>query len=144
MVQRRTQLVWTLAACAAVFAQFTPRAFCRACDQPCCSRPANGHIPSAADAAVEPAGGCPLCAAEPGQWLPDTERPCRCQLRARQHEPLAPSRSTLPAVADGAVSIGPSVPAIPPQVLGVSREYLAASLSIPIRPTRILLGVWRN
>jgi hypothetical protein len=26
----------------------------------------------------------------------------------------------------------------------VSREYLAASLAVPIRPTRILFGVWRN
>ncbi|MFM8892678.1 MAG: hypothetical protein ACKOTB_13850 [Planctomycetia bacterium] len=43
------------------------------------------------------------------------------------------------------MAIGPSVlPAIAPQVLGVSREYLAASLAIPIRPPRILFGVWRN
>ncbi|MFM8802768.1 MAG: hypothetical protein ACKOK8_02460 [Planctomycetia bacterium] len=83
--------------------------------------------------------------AEPGQPLPDTDRPCHCQLKARQHEPLSLSRSTLPAVADGAMAIGSSVlPAIAPQVLGVSREYLAASLAIPIRPPRILFGVWRN
>jgi hypothetical protein len=31
-----------------------------------------------------------------------------------------------------------------PQSLGVSREYLAASLAVPIRPVRILFGVWRN
>jgi hypothetical protein len=30
-----------------------------------------------------------------------------------------------------------------PQVLGVSREYMAASLAMPIRPPRILFGVWR-
>jgi hypothetical protein len=43
------------------------------------------------------------------------------------------------------MAIGPSVlPAIASQVLGVSREYLAASLAIPIRPPRILFGVWRN
>ena len=28
--------------------------------------------------------------------------------------------------------------------LGVSREYVAASLAVPIRPMRILCGVWRN
>ncbi len=145
MVRSRTQLVWALAACAAVFAEFTPRALCQACDQPCCSSPADGHSPPTAAAAVEPAGGCPLCAAEPGERLPDTDRPCHCQLKPRQHEPLSLSRTPLPAVADGAMAIGPSVlPAIASQVLGVSREYLAASLAIPIRPPRILFGVWPN
>lgn len=145
MVQSQTQLVWSLAACAAVFAQFTPRALCQACDQPCCLSVADGHNPSVAAAAVEPAGRCPLCAAESGRRLPDTNRPCHCQLKARQHEPLSLSRSTLPEVADGALPISPVfLPPVAPQVLGVSREYLAASLAIPIRPPRILFGVWRN
>ena len=145
MVQSRKQLVWALAACAAVFAQLPPRALCQACDQPCCSSLAEGHAPPAA-ASVEPSGTCPLCAAASGQRLPDTaDPPCHCQLKARQHQPLALSRSTLPVVADGAMALAPSVlPAVAPQVLGVSREYLAASLAIPIRPPRILFGVWRN
>ncbi|MFM8634698.1 MAG: hypothetical protein ACKOEX_07795 [Planctomycetia bacterium] len=129
-----------------MFAQFTPRALCQACDQPCCSRLADGNTPPDTAAAVEPPGGCPLCAAASGQQSPDTaDQPCHCQLKARQHEPLSLSRSTLPAVSDGALPIGPAfLPPVAPQVLGVSREYLAASLAIPIRPPRILFGVWRN
>jgi hypothetical protein len=51
----------------------------------------------------------------------------------------------VPAGADGALPIGPAfLPPVAPLVLGVSREYLAASLAIPIRPPRILFGVWRN
>ncbi|MFM7244211.1 MAG: hypothetical protein ACKO40_08555 [Planctomycetaceae bacterium] len=146
MVQRRTQLVLALAACAAVFAQLTPRALCQACDQPCCASRANGHAPRAAATADESTGGCPLCAAESGCPVPDTSnRPCHCQLKARHNEPLAHSRSTLLSLADGALTTGlPALPPVAPQVLGVSREYLAASLAIPIRPPRIVFGVWRN
>ncbi len=145
MIQSRTQLVWALAACAAVFAQITPRAFCQNCDQPCCSRLADGHARPAI-AAAEPAGSCPLCAAESGRQLPDGgDRPCHCQLNARDQQPLACSRSFVPAGADGALPVGPAfLPPVVPLGLGVSREYLAASLAIPIRPPRILFGVWRN
>jgi hypothetical protein len=31
-----------------------------------------------------------------------------------------------------------------PHELGASREFVAASLAVPIRPVRILYGVWRN
>jgi hypothetical protein len=31
-----------------------------------------------------------------------------------------------------------------PRDLGVSREYVTAALAVPIRPPRILFGVWRN
>ena len=146
MVQSRTQLVWALAACAAVFAQVTPRALCEACDQPCCASRANSHASRAAAAADESTGGCLRCAAEAGCPLPVTsDRPCHCQLKAPHDEPLAHSRSTLPSLADGALTTGlPALPPVAPQVLGVSREYLAASLAIPIRPPRILFGVWRN
>lgn len=146
VVQSRKQLVWALAACAGVFAQFTPKALCQACDQPCCSSPADSHSPPDAAAAVEVAGRCPLCAAESGQQQPDTaDRPCHCQLKARHEQPLSFSRSTVPSIADGALPIGPAfLPSVTPHVLGVSREYLAASLAMPIRPPRILFGVWRN
>ncbi|MFM7205922.1 MAG: hypothetical protein ACKO4T_04540 [Planctomycetaceae bacterium] len=146
VVQSRTQIVWALAACAAVSAQVTPRALCQACDQPCCASRANGHAPRAAAAPDETTGGCPLCAAESGCPLTDaSDRPCHCQLKARHSEPLAHSRSTLPSLADGALTTGlPALPRVALQVLGVSREYLAASLAIPIRPPRILFGVWRN
>lgn len=145
MIRSRTQLVWVLAACAAVFAQAIPRALCRACDQPCCSSLADGHTRPAATVA-EPAGGCPLCAAESDRQLPDNaDRPCHCQLKARHDQPLSFSRTPVPAGADGARLIGPAfIPPVTPQVFGVSREYLAASLAIPIRPPRILFGVWRN
>lgn len=141
MVQSRTQLVLALAACAAVFAQVTPRGLCQACDQPCCASRANAPA-----TATESTGGCPLCAAESGCPLTDaSDRPCHCQLKARHNEPLALSRSTLPSLADGALTTGLlALPPVAPQVLGVSREYLAASLAIPIRPPRILFGVWRN
>lgn len=147
MFHFQNQRVWALVACAAVFAQLTPRAPCHACDQPCCASRANGHAPRAAAAAVESAGVCPLCAAESGRRLPDTsDRPCHCQLKARPNQPLAPpSRSSVPSLVDGALTIGlPALPPVAPQVLGVSREYLAALLAIPIRPPRILFGVWRN
>ncbi len=146
MVQSRTQLAWALAACAAVFAQLLPRPLCQACDQPCCANLVNSDPQQAAAAAFKSAGGCPLCAATSDRRLTDTtDRPCRCQLKARLDQPLSHSRSTLLSVADGAMAIGPAVlPRLAPQVLGVSREYVAASLAIPIRPPRILFGVWRD
>jgi hypothetical protein len=39
-----------------------------------------------------------------------------------------------------AAAIPGDAPPIVPQVLGVSRAYVA----VPIRPPRILFGVWRN
>lgn len=145
MVRNRIQLAWALATCAVVFAQLTPTSPCRACDQSCCTGLANGHAPRFA-AAIEPTGECPRCATSSKRWQADTtEQPCHCQLKARQDESLPLPRSNLPVAAGETPAIGPrGLPPVAPQVLGVNREYLAASLVIPIRPPRVLFGVWRN
>ena len=146
MVRSRTQLVWALAACAAVGAQIAPKALCQACDQPCCAGEVGGHVPHTTASRTEPTGGCPLCASTVDHPVAETsERPCHCQLDVRHDQPLSPSRGPLPACGDeAAVAALAFVPPVVPPVLGVSREYVAASLAVPIRPPRILFGVWRN
>jgi len=117
--------VWLAVAAVALVAQVVPRAWSADCERGCC--------------AAEVHECCTACPAE------TTERPCHCQLDARQDQPLLTHRVTSPqcdlldqvAVADLA-----SMQA--PHAIGVSREYVAASLAVPIRPTRILCGVWRN
>lgn len=129
MMMGSKQLVWAFVACATVVAQIMSQGVCRAGDHPCCT-----------------AERCPLCAAEGvHRTLERPEQPCDCQLTARDEQPLALSRGSLSAVSTGDAAFAPGVPALlVPQVLGVSREYLAASLTVPIRPPRILFGVWRN
>lgn len=146
MVRGKAQLVWVLAACAAVGAQITPKVLCQACDQPCCAGLVDRLAPTTTEAGVEPAGPCPLCASEAGQRpATTTERPCSCQLKARHDQPLSSARGVRPAGITGDPAIGTAdVASVVPLVLGVSREYVAASLAVPIRPLRILLGVWRN
>jgi len=129
---RAKQLVWALVALAIVVAQVTPRGVCRACDRPCC--------------AADPVARCPLCG-DGGLTRPleRPEQPCNCQLTARHEQPLALPSGSVPVLSVSDAADAPVVsPPLPPQVLGVSREYLAASLSVPIRPPRILFGVWRN
>jgi hypothetical protein len=128
------QLVWACAACAAVIAQATPKVFCQACDQPCCVLRAD-----------ELAAGCPLCAAAGLRQAESDEEPCHCQLNARHEQPLSLSRGSVTAAADDSLAVWlPAAQQDAPHALGVSREYLAASLAMPIRPPRILFGVWRN
>jgi len=58
---------------------------------------------------------------------------------------MASSRGTLASFDEVAqASLSAVVVSSAPQVLGVSREYLAASLAVPVRPPRILFGIWRN
>lgn len=144
MASSLRNLVWTVAACAAIVAQFAPNAFCDACSKPCCA--VAGTLSAAADAVAESHAGCPLCTAAAGTRPAEpTEQPCRCQLDARHEQPLSPSRITIRVVADGDPAVGPAAAAPEvPQVLGVSREYVAESLAVPIRPPRILFGVWRD
>lgn len=119
--------VWVVAACATLCAHVArggPGEQCRACDESC-------HAVPTATCCHETTSG-------------DTS-PCRCQLDAREDQPLGQSRvtlRTLDPVSSSAVSATATPPV--PQVLAVSREYLAASLAVPIRPPRILFGVWRN
>ena len=138
MICSRRQVVWFVAACAALVAQVAPQAFCRSCDRPCCE--------IAVESAAESATGCPLCAAATDACAVETsEQPCRCQLDARQDRPISPSKGVAPAFDPVDQDFLPTAaPAAVPQTLGVSREYVAASMSVPIRPPRILFGVWRN
>jgi len=146
VVRSRTQLVWVLVACAAVVAQIVPKAPCQACDKPCCAGQARDHGSTTADFGDDRASGCPLCAAAADRSASEPHRqPCHCNLTARHDQPLALTRVTLPAVSDGSVAIGlPAAPPVVSQALGVSREYVAELLGVPIRPLRILFGVWRN
>ena len=147
MVRSQKQLVWVLAAWAAIAGQSAPKAVCQVCDQTCCGGQTSDHAPKTADSGAAPARHCPLCAPAADLRLGEpTEQPCHCQLDARHEEPLSLSRGGLPAFPDGdPASLGLSaIPWVAPQVLGVSREYVAASLAVPIRPARILFGVWRN
>ncbi|MEX0670077.1 MAG: hypothetical protein WD060_06450 [Pirellulales bacterium] len=130
----------------AVVAQAAPQAVCRICDKPCCANRASRGGPTSTQSGVAPAGRCPLCPSAADLRLAETnERPCRCQFNARNDQPLSPSMGILPAFADAdSAALQAVVPPRVPQVLGVSREYVAASLAVPIRPPRILFGVWRN
>ena len=136
MVPTQKQLAWIVAACAAVVAQVVPQPVCRACDRPCCAKQAHELAPE----------GCPLCAAEAHTgWAETSDHSCRCQLDARQDQPRGQTRESLPTLTAAETTFGlaadrPDVP----QVLGLSREYLVALLAVPIRPPRILFGVWRN
>jgi len=148
----RNHFVWLVAACAALAAQAAPQAFCRSCDRPCCESAA-ANAGSVAVVPVAPvSGGCPVCAItaercpiESATSAESAETPCGCQLDARQDEPMASSRGTLASFDEVAqASLSAVVVSSAPQVLGVSREYLAASLAVPVRPPRILFGIWRN
>jgi hypothetical protein len=150
VVQRRNKLGWIVAAWAAVVAQAVPAVCCGACDRPCCSGQAERHATAAAEAPAD-SGGCPACTAATTataaceQSPRSADHPCRCHLAARQEQPLASSPDSLRNLT---TSNQPAplaaAPPTPPEAIGVSREYLAASLAVPIRPTRILFGVWRN
>lgn len=139
------QIVWVLAACAALIVQAAPNAFCRACNHACCAGGTTGHGWPSTVSAEELAGGCPLCAAAGLRQAESNDEPCHCQLNARHEQPLSLSRGSVKAAADAGPALWlPAAQSDAPQALGVSREYLAASLAIPIRPPRILFGVWRN
>ena len=149
MVQRRSKLGWLVVAWAAVVAQAVPAVCCGACDRPCCSGQAERYATAAAEALAD-SGGCPLCAAATAptaackQPPRSADQPCRCHLAARQEQPLASSPDSLRnlTAGDQPAALAAALPT-PPEVIGASREYLAASLAVPIRPPRILFGVWR-
>jgi len=116
--------VWLVVACAALVAQVVPQAWGADCGGCCVAE------------VRECCAACPAETAEP---------PCHCRLDARHGQPLAVDRGTSPGHdLLGRSVIADSTPFEAPHVLGVSREYVAASLSVPIRPPRILYGVWRN
>lgn len=117
--------VWIVMACVALVAQVVPQASGGGCDRGCC--------------AAESGACCSACPAEP------SAAPCDCQLEARQDQPLSISQGSTPDrdLLEQVAGLDSASLEAPP-VLGASREYAAASLSVPIRPVRILYGVWRN
>ena len=145
MVRRRSQIAWMVAACAALVAQTAPRAWCLTCDLSCCDARADQCGGAGPESSVEPAVGCPACAAHAADGDKPSTAPCHCQLTARQDQPFSPSKGNFRGLDAGDASVAPAVLApLAPSVLGISREYVAASLAMPIRPLRILFGVWRN
>jgi len=117
--------VWLVMAFVAFAAQVAPQAGGGECDRGCC--------------AAESGACCSACPAE------TTAPPCHCQLEARQDQPLSISKGSTPdrdLLEQVAVVESASLEA--PPAIGVSREYVAASLAVPIRPVRVLYGVWRN
>ena len=148
MVRRVCHAVRLALACAAVCAQAVAPAFGRECERACCAAVTNNHgsaivAPTADCCSLETAPGS-ASLAEAGCPADAAADPCHCRLEPRQDEPLAARRDAPSgsSVAQAAASAGAAFDM--PQSLGVSREYLAATRAAPIRPTRILFGVWRN
>jgi hypothetical protein len=130
MVRFLKTSVWLVVACAALVAQVVPQAWGGDCDRRCCAADGCG-----ADIR-ECCTACPAETARP---------PCRCRLDARDNQPLSVDRVTPSPheeLGRGVFAYATALEA--PAAVGVSREYVAASLAVPIRPTRILYGVWRN
>lgn len=149
MIRIGKQSVWILMAWAAVAAQVASAAVCRSCDRPCCQVAFSGSDTAAAEPGGEPSGGCPLCLATAARVdngpVEPSDQPCHCQLDARQDQPIAPPKGSPHQVDLAAQAALPAATVLEvPQAVGVSREYLATALAIPIRPVRILFGVWRD
>ena len=136
MAARGRQFVWLVAACAALVTQLSPQGWCRACDRPCCEK--------AELAAPSETTGCPLCAAVATCPVEPPETPCPCQLDGGREPSWAVTRGQTTEHEAVAWAGGPTIAAIMPRSSVGSRDYRAASLAIPIRPPRVLYGVWRN
>ena len=145
MVRDVSNLVRIALACAALVAQAAAPAFGRDCERTCCTvlAPENGraNVAPADDccshdrAAIGGVNSCPTDA---------SGDPCRCRLEPREDAPLAAGRdASSPLIPSHQAAAGGSALPVPRSV-GVSREYLATTLAVPIRPPRILFGVWRN
>jgi len=125
VVRRVKQSVWLVVACGMFAAQVMPLAWSGDCECGCC--------------AAESHECCAACPAEPAG------PPCHCRLETGQGQPLSAQRSTPPGPdLLGQVAVGDRASLGAQPALGVSREYVAASLAVPIRPVRILYGVWRD
>lgn len=149
MVRRIKPLVWAVTACAAVAAQAVPRICCAGCDRPCFEGQIGSQELASGEFHGPPSGGCPLCAAAASQALRATaqthEEFCGCQLSSRHEQLFAPAKANWFPHDDGGEPDGVACATpLAPQGIAVSREYLATSLAVPIRPARILFGVWRN
>ena len=153
--QKPAWLVTLVMAWAAFVAQVVPQAWGGDCDRGCCAAQspdccavAVGSPRSTSRVApAEAETGCPLCAATSGRGLtPIDESPCHCQLDAKQDQSFAGHGATQLQRDDLPVwgEVADSTQAGSSHGLDASRTYAVASLSIPIRPVRILYGVWRN
>ena len=122
MVGCRQKSIWMVLACVAFAFQAVPQACSNDCDRGCC---------------VAPVTCC--------QATTDAS-PCSCQLEAKQdqtpavHEVRSSQRDDLPVWGEVADATGLHTS----RGLAASRSYAVAAQSIPIRPVRILYGVWRN
>jgi len=156
MTCNRPSTTWIVAVCLAVLAQGVLPPCCGGCDRACCG--AAESLGGVADGvAAADRGHCPHCTApvtthqagsaadERDAAFPDT--PCRCRWEAGNDQPAAAGRSRLPEIDRVAPAPAPASVAVAADLewgRGVSREYLATLLAAPIRPPRILYGVWRN
>ena len=146
--------IWLVMACAAFVAQVVPQSWTGDCDRGCCAAEVGecctaSLAPTVSAAQAEPVeapAGCPLCAAPlNGNATHAAESPCHCQLDTRQEQPLSVHSGSSPQRDDLPVWVAADTTSLEAlHGLGASRNYAVASLSIPIRPVRILYGVWRN
>jgi hypothetical protein len=122
MLGYRRKSIWLVLACTAFAVQAVPQACSEDCERGCC---------------VAPATCC--------QATTDAS-PCRCQLEAKQdqtpavHEVRSSQRDDLPVWGEVADATALNIS----RGLAASRSYAVAAQSIPIRPVRILYGVWLN
>ena len=155
MVRCVTSFVRLALASAALVAQVSVPALGRDCERACAATVAHeccsAAVASAAaccphdagTAVVESGGGCYNDGDHAGNPGGTSDEPCRCRLEPRQEDSLPGQKQASPRLS-GAAALPGTALVPPPATTDVSREYLAASLSIPIRPARILFGVWRN
>lgn len=154
MVAHFQKPVWLVMACAAFVAQVVPQAWAGDCDRGCCAAEfrdccAVTQPPTVTAIQADPSevpAGCPLCEALlDGSLAPAAESPCHCQLDARQEQPLSVGGGSSPQRDDLSAWVALNASSQEaPHGPGVSRTSVAASLSIPVRPVRILYGVWRK
>jgi hypothetical protein len=146
MVAHLQQSVWIVMTVAAFVAQVVPQSWTGDCNRVCCAAESLACCPATLETPAESPAGCPLCST-PSAGAPAhaDESPCQCQLDARQEQPLSVHGTSSPQRDDLAGWVAADTTSLEAlHGLGVSRTYGVASLSIPIRPMRILYGVWRT
>ena len=146
MVAHLQKSVWMVMTAAAFVAQVVPQSWAGDCNRGCCAAESLPCCPATLETPAESPAGCPLCST-PSDDLPAhaDESPCQCQLDARQEQPLSVNGTSSPQRDDLAGWVAADTTSLEAlHGLGASRTYGVASLSILIRPMRILYGVWRN
>jgi len=144
MNPRRFHIGRVIVACAAVVAQCIPASSVWACGQSCCSRAANRACCTRSMSAEQDSSPpCPLCGPTQPEQAPAS--PCHCHLKAR-HDQATPTewRSGLDLEHPDHVAVVRVVDDSAAAAAELTRLALAAGRTIPQRPPRIMLGVWRN